>query len=83
MVMLKSLILALLLATMLGTMSCGANTPRLLQSVTVSPKSAVAHEFQNGQVQFFVTGIFNKPPTRVTPFLVAWVAFPNTITRQR
>src|SRR5216110_3342934 len=43
----------------------------------VSPKSA-AHDFYNRQVQFTATGIFNKPPTRVAPFPVAWVTFPNT-----
>jgi hypothetical protein len=79
MILLKSFILLLLLATMLGTVGCGASTPRALQSVVVSPKSAVAHDFQNGQVQFTATGIFNKPPTRVTPFPVAWAAFQNTI----
>jgi hypothetical protein len=81
----------LLFGVLLETLGCGMSTPRRLQSVTVSPASADAKDFPNGRVQFTATGIFNKPPTRVTPLptcsmssgtdacLTAWSAFPPTV----
>lgn len=68
--------LAILLSgCVFATISCGNSTPRTLQSVTVSPSAADAQNFPNGQVQFVATGIFNKPPTHVTPFnqISAWL----------
>jgi hypothetical protein len=64
-------ILLLLLAV--ETAACGAGSPRTLQSVTVSPLTADAQNFPNGQVQFTATGVFNRAPMRVTPFPVAWL----------
>lgn len=64
----------LLFASVLATIGCGSSTPRKLLSVTVSPSAADAQNFPNGQVQFVATGMFNKPPTQVTPFQVnSWV----------
>jgi hypothetical protein len=68
----KSGPLFLLLLLALQTVGCGSSTPRSLQSVTASPTTADAMNFPNGQVQFTATGIFNRPPTRVTPYPVAW-----------
>lgn len=55
-----------------GTLSgCGGGPRRQLQSITVSPQSAVA---QNGQSpQFTATGQFNTAPTSVTPLAVSFV----------
>jgi hypothetical protein len=64
-------ILLLLLAV--EAVGCGSGSPRMLQSVTASPMTADAQNFPNGQVQFTATGVFNRAPTRVTPFQVAWL----------
>ena len=73
------------------TTACGNSSPRMLQSIIANPASADAQNFPNGKVQFTPTGIFNKPPTPVTPLpvcsapnsgdtcITAWLAFPNTI----
>jgi hypothetical protein len=46
-----------------GTLGCGSS--RQLQSVSLSPASANAQNFPNGQVSFTATGSFNKPPSPV------------------
>ncbi len=62
------------------TSSCGTNAPRMLESVTASPSTADAKNFSNGHVHFIPTGIYNQPPTRVTPLPVtAWSTYPNNI----
>jgi len=53
--------LALLVALALS--GCGGS--RQLQSVTLSPASADAKDFHNGQVQFTATGTFSRPPSPV------------------
>lgn len=80
----------LLFGVLVQTLGCGMSTPRMLQSVAVSPATADASDFPNGQVQFTATGIFNKAPTRVTPLptcsmssatgacITAWSTFPPT-----
>lgn len=69
-----SALLVLLWTSIFALSGCGSSTPRTLQSVSVMPSVADAQDFPNGQVQFVATGIFNKPPTRVTPFQVsAWM----------
>ena len=47
---------------------CGMNN-RVLNSMTISPASADAQNFTNGQVQFTATGSFSQPPSpaAVTP----------------
>jgi hypothetical protein len=56
---------ALLLA--FETVSCGnaanPNADRVLQSIAVTPLSADALNFPNGQVQFTATGTFTKAPS--------------------
>jgi hypothetical protein len=62
---LRDALLALSLAIV--TTACGSSSPRMLQSVIVTPANADAQNFPSGQVQFTPTGIFNKAPTHVTP----------------
>jgi hypothetical protein len=42
---------------------CGTGSPRLLQSISVTPASADAHSFPNGQVQFTAVGAYSRPPS--------------------
>jgi hypothetical protein len=42
---------------------CGNGSPRLLQSISVTPASANAHSFPNGQVQFTAMGTYSQPPS--------------------
>jgi hypothetical protein len=43
------------------TLGCGSS--RQLQSVSLSPATADAQNFPNGQVSFTATGAFSKPPS--------------------
>ncbi len=61
--------LALMLSVGCGGMS--SNSPRVLQSINVTPATADALNFPNGQVQFGATGNFSMPPTPVTPLTVS------------
>lgn len=71
-------VLALPMATVgiigFGIMGCGRG--RHLQSVTLSPASADAQDFANGQVSFTATGVFSKPPLslQLTNKDVTWCA---------
>ena len=56
-------LLALLAALCMS--ACGSSGPRQLQSVTLSPATADAKNFPNGEVQFTATGTFSKPPSPV------------------
>ena len=58
-----ALLLCCLLLLVLATVTCGNNCQ--LQTVTLSPIAADAHNFPNGQVNFAATGNFNKPPSPV------------------
>ncbi len=62
----------LLLLLTLGAFGCGSN--RQLQSVAVTPASADAKNFPNGQVPLTATGTFNKPPSpvKLTSSDIAW-----------
>ena len=63
------------------SLNCGSSTPRTLQSVSAAPAVADAMNFPNGQVQFVVTGTYNKPPLTVTPQPVTtWQIFPVLAT---
>jgi hypothetical protein len=42
---------------------CGNGGPRRLQSVSVTPASADAQSFPNGQVQFTAVGTYSQPPS--------------------
>jgi hypothetical protein len=52
------------------TLACGSS-PRILQSVSLSPPTADA---QGNPVQFTATGYFNKQPSPVKPMTANWGA---------
>jgi hypothetical protein len=74
MMRLGSCLLVVLPLVALGTAGCGSS--RQLQSVTLSPASADAQNFPNGQVSFTATGTFSKNPSPVqlTGKDVTWCA---------
>jgi hypothetical protein len=53
------------------TIACGSSTPRVLESVSLSPLQATA---DGSPVQFTATGLYNTSPTSVTPFKATWGA---------
>ena len=58
------------LLILLGS-GCGAtnpSNPRVLTEITLSPATADAQSFPNGQVQFSAVGHFNTMPNIVNPF---------------
>ncbi len=66
--------LALVLAACLA-LSCGASQGQSqLQSLTLSPASADAQDYPNGQVPFTATGYYSNPSHTVTPQSANWVA---------
>jgi hypothetical protein len=72
-----SLLLVLLAATLLS--SCGAG--RRLESVTLSPGTADAQSFPNGQVPFAASGTYSRPPSPVplTSNDVVWCVGANGV----
>jgi hypothetical protein len=74
------LLVVCLLVSSLLIIGCGGTammngatvSTRALESITVSPSSADAHNFPNSQVQFMATGMFNMSPTSVTSMPVMW-----------
>jgi hypothetical protein len=57
------------------TLACGAaSSQRQAQALTVSPASADAQDYPNGQVPFTATGTFSLPPTPVSPLQANWSA---------
>lgn len=54
-------------------LSCGGNTPRQLDTVSVSPASASPHSGST-TVQFTATGVYNMAPSPVTPLQATWAA---------
>ncbi|MGA2980021.1 MAG: hypothetical protein ABSD76_10555 [Terriglobales bacterium] len=56
-------------------LSCGANQEQSqLQSITLSPATADAQSYPNGQVQFTATGSYGNPSRTVTPLPATWGA---------
>jgi hypothetical protein len=53
-------------------LACGSG--RKLQSITVTPASADARDYPNGEVPFVATGYYNMAPTTVTPLQANWGA---------
>lgn len=55
-------------------LSCGssASATRQLQSITLTPPTADAQGFSQGQVQFVATGYYNTSPLTVTPLSAGW-----------
>jgi hypothetical protein len=71
--------LSLLVISGCGAMNSSSNN-RVLESMTVSPASADAQNYANGQVTFTATGTFSKPPSPamvpvpfVAPYSGSWV----------
>ena len=57
-----SLAFSLSVGITLLSVACGSGS-RQLQSVTLSPATADARSFPNGEVPFAATGTFSKPPS--------------------
>jgi hypothetical protein len=60
-------------------LSCGSSTAisgliRQPQSITLSPATADAQNYPNGQVQFIVTAHYNTAPDTITPASATWGA---------
>ena len=62
-----------LAAAELMASGCGSGSQRLLQSVTVTPATANAQMFANGQVQFTANGNYSQPPTPSTLPQASWL----------
>jgi hypothetical protein len=56
------------------TLSCGAKSQDQdpLASITLSPATADAKDYPNGQVQFIATGYYIDPSHTVTPLPATW-----------
>lgn len=67
----------LLLISMAITLACGANAPRVLQTVSVNPASADAMDYPGGLVPFVATGYYSKAPLTVSPETATWTACPS------
>jgi hypothetical protein len=59
------------------TLACGSHA---LQSITISPTSADAQDYPNGQVQFVATGYFKTDPLIVTPLPANWNALEQSLS---
>ena len=55
-------ILALLASLLLACASSNPNTFRYLISIAVTPTTADANKYPNGEVEFTATGTFSQPP---------------------
>jgi hypothetical protein len=57
------------------TSACGgpANPQHQILSLAVSPITADAQNYPNGEVPFTATGTYTSPPTTVTPLAATWV----------
>lgn len=56
------------------SLACGSSAGRMLQSVTLSPATADAQNYPDGQVQFTATGNYSTAPSPVTPLSASWGA---------
>ena len=54
-------------------LACGSGSYKI-QSITVSPATADAQNYPNGQVPFVATGYYNSAPGTVTPLQANWGA---------
>jgi hypothetical protein len=68
---------ALLASAACIALACGNVPHRILQSISLSPSTADAQNFPNGQVQFTATGTYNTAPISVTPLTANWSAVLN------
>lgn len=71
--------LAVLLASVeLALTACGTGSSRVLQAISVTPSTADAQSFPNGQVQFTVMGTYSQPPSPSPVAQAQWtVSDPN------
>lgn len=67
-------------------LSCGANqntaNQNRLASITLTPTTADAETFPDGQVQFTATGDYVNPPKVVTPLSATWLTCSNVPSGQ-
>lgn len=62
-------------------LSCGSSSQRYLQNISMSPSTADAKDYAQGQVPFVVTGYFSTSPMSVTPTTATFGAcYQNTPT---
>lgn len=55
---------ALIVAILVLANGCGSGAARQLKSISVTPASADAQTFPNGQVQFTALGNYTEPPSQ-------------------
>ena len=79
----SSLLLSFAGLLVLAGSGCGAanpSNPRLLTAITLSPATADARSFPNGQVQFGAVAHYNAAPTTVNPFSpTSWLSTDGNI----
>jgi hypothetical protein len=68
------LVLAIGIALACGGGPATTNTTGILKSISISPPTADARDYPNGQVQFIATGYYTTPPFQVTPLTATWGA---------
>jgi hypothetical protein len=56
------------------TLACGSSSSHIPQTVTVTPATADAQDFPDGQVQFAATAYYNTMPTPVNKAAATWSA---------
>jgi hypothetical protein len=62
----------LLVCAALITLSCGSSGRGSLSKVSISPASADASSYPDGEVPFVATGYYSDPSSTVTPFSATW-----------
>ena len=71
---------ALLLIAVI-TLACGSSAPRVTQSLSITPLTADANDFPNGQVPYTATAYYSRQPSPVKGVQATWGAcFQNTPT---
>ncbi|HET7872483.1 MAG TPA: hypothetical protein VFL42_08220 [Terriglobales bacterium] len=73
------LLICLAMSACGGTMNNNTAMVRQLQSITVTPQSAMAQNFSNKQVQFTAMGHFNMAPMTATPLVMWSLSVPMTM----
>ena len=68
------LVLAIAIALACGSGAAPINTTGILNSITISPATADAQNYSDGQVPFIATGYYSTPPSPVTPLTAIWGA---------
>lgn len=59
----KLIVVLIMMGLAVGCGAYSSNPNRVLMSMTISPATADARMFPNGQVQFTATGTFSQPPS--------------------